>query len=105
MLGFHAATLTEANYFCIDTTRTKGFIRTFTGPIPQQIIDMLTAIDNFAQFLNFLNIQIKIEIMMIITNNLATYFSSTAEQTWLPTVLSKIPDFSKSDLYDYHSGC
>ena len=77
----------------------------FENAIPPEVFLIYSGILDFQKTLNFLNIHIRFEVVMITTDDLQTYLSSNAESTWVPSVLSKVPDYTRDDLFDYHSAC
>ena len=79
MLGFHADSQSEAHYFCIDTARTPGLLRAFDSVIPGEVIQIYSTINSIQQTLNFLNIQLKFEGVMITTNDYLRYNYFSAE--------------------------
>jgi len=76
LLGFNAATKSEALYYCIDTSRAPAIIHMLVSagiPIPPEVIQAYSMINQIQNSLNFLNIQFRFEGMMVTTANYAAY--------------------------------
>ena len=85
LLGFNAATKSEALYYCIDTARATALfymIKNAGIPIPQEVIDAYSMINQIQNSLNFLNIQFRFEGMMVTTANYAAY-NNAPPTAWL----------------------
>ena len=42
---------------------------------------------------------------MVTTDAYITYNTANGDNSWLPTMISKVPDYTKADLFDYYTGC
>jgi hypothetical protein len=76
MVDFHVDTKSEYLYYCIDTSRTPGLFHMLINagiPIPTEVIQAYSMINQIQQTLNFLNIQFRFEGLIITTGNYATY--------------------------------
>lgn len=106
LLGFHAATTSEAIYYCIDTARAPGILRMVKNaglPIPAEVMEIYSTINKIQQAFNFLNIQLRFEGMMVTTHSYALF--DAAANTWLDTQIAKVPEYSRGDFIDYKAGC
>ena len=73
--------------------------------IPDQVLQIYGTINQIQQTLNFLNVQFRIEGMMVTTDSYSSYSMANADNTWLPNMIAKIPEYTKADLFDYQTGC
>ena len=107
MLGFDLATKSEAVYYCVDTARTPAILymlETSGIPIPKEVKEAYSMINKIQQSLNFLNIQLRLEAMMVSTDSYATYRSATPT-AWLDSMIAMVPEYSRADFIDYQTGC
>lgn len=106
LLGFHGASFTEAIYYCIDTARAPGVLRMAVNagiPIPKEVLDIYSTVNQIQQAFNFLNIQFRFEGMMVTTASYAAF--NAAANTWLDGQIAKIPEYTRGDFIDYKTGC
>lgn len=105
-LGFNAATKSEAMYYCIDTARGPALLHALEKagvPIPPEAMDAISMINNIRNTLNFLKIEFRFEGIMVTTNAYASW--AAAQETWVDTMIAKIPEYARADLVDYKTGC
>jgi hypothetical protein len=85
MLDFDLMTRSEAHYYCIDTARAPAIMHMLIKagiPIPKEILDAYSMINKIQNSLNFLNIQLRFEGMMITTDYYDQY-RILIPNTWL----------------------
>ena len=106
LLGFHAASKSEAIYYCIDTARGPALIHMLINagiPIPPEAMSAISTINQIQQSLNFLNVQFRFEGMMVTTDSYLAF--NAAASSWLDAQIAKVPEYSRADFVDYHTGC
>lgn len=107
LLDFHTATKSEAIYYCIDTARAPALfymIKNAGIPIPQEVIDAYSMINQIQNSLNFLDIQFRFEGIFVTTANYAAY-DLAAPSAWVNAQIAKVPEYSRDDFIDYKTGC
>jgi hypothetical protein len=85
LLGFDLTTKSEAIYYCIDTARAPAIFHMLVQagiPIPKEVIDIYSTINQIQKSLNFLNIQFRFEGMFVTTDSYTTY-NLTPPTAWL----------------------
>jgi len=107
LLDFHFPTKSEAIYYCIDTSRAPALfymIKNAGIPIPQEVIDAYSMINQIQNSLNFLDIQFRFEGMFVTTADYAAY-DLAAPSAWVNTQIAKVPEYTRDDFIDYKGGC
>ncbi len=107
LLGFHLATKSEAIYYCIDNARAPAILHILIGagvPVPMEVVQAYSLINYIQQTLNFLNIYIRLEGMIVTTGGYSAY-DAAVPNAWLDAMVAKVPGYSRDDFMDYHTGC
>jgi hypothetical protein len=107
LLGFHLATKSEALYYCIDTARAPAILHMIVNagiPIPAEVMQAYSMINQIQQSLNFLNIQFRFEGMFVTTDAYAAY-NLAAPNAWLDGLIAKVPEYTRADFIEYKAGC
>lgn len=107
LLGFDSTTKSEAHYYCIDTSRSTTLlymIKSAGIPIPTEVIQVFSKINNILQYLNVLNIIYRFDGMIITTDSYAA-FNAAPPTVWLNSMIAKVPEYSMNDFIDEHTGC
>jgi len=109
LLGISPNSKSEALYYCIDTIRAPGVFKLLANSgitIPPEVTQAFATINQIQQSLNFLNIQFRFEGMFITTDAYPLYRTDSATTDYFVSVsISKIPDYTAADLYEYRAGC
>jgi len=87
LLGFDLTTKSEALYYCIDTARAPAIFHMLVSagiPIPKEVVEAYSMINQIQKSLNFLNIQFRFEGMFVTTDSYTTYLA-TPPTSWLNT--------------------
>ncbi len=107
LLGFSLATKSEAMYYCIDTIRAPAIFKLLKDmglPIPPEVTQIYGQINQIQQSLNFLNIQFRFEGMFVTTDAYTAYNAATPG-AWVDSMIAKIPEYTRGDLFEYKAGC
>jgi hypothetical protein len=105
LLWFDPTSKTEVIYYCMDGSKVPGLFTmasTMGIPIPPQVGQIVSTINQVVQTLNFLNLQIRFEGVFVTSSTRSpslSLLSSIAQKVQIP------PGYSTGDTVDYYTGC
>jgi len=85
LLGFNLATKSEALYYCLDTARAPAILNLIVKagiPIPKEVLEAYSMINKIQNALNFLNIHLRFEGMLVTTADYTVYRAASTT-SWL----------------------